>query len=234
MLAEITSLLADLPSDASRTDYLHAVVERNLLGKPTRRARELTSKHLTSLYALEPSVTLFRVFRKLWDLDVTARPMLALTMALARDPILRLSQAFVLGKHPGESVSPEEFQAVLNAEFGERLSAVSLASYARNLSGSWSQAGYLKGKAKKLRDIPAVTPVNATFCLLLAYLEGLSAQRLFTSSWAELLGGGIEDRVALATAASSRGLMVFMKAGGVMEARFPDLLFKEEEALLHE
>lgn len=234
MLAEISALCEHLPAHASPADYAAEVLDRNLLAKPTRKTRLLTLKHLVSMYGLDPAIPIFRAFRRLWDLDPAARPLLALTIALARDPLLRLSQGLVLAKASGEAVSPLEFRALLEAHLPDRLSPVSLASYARNLSGSWSLAGFLSGKAKKTRATPIVTPVNAAFCLFLGHLEGLTAQRLLMSPWGELLGGTMDDRMALAAAASSRGLMVFMRAGGVVEARFPGWLTTEEEAWLHE
>ena len=98
MFDEITVVLDRLPERASRVDYAGAVTEQNVLGKPTQKSRELTLRHLIMLYGLAPELPLFRVFRRLWGQDETAQPVLALT--LARDPLLRVSQDFILGKSP--------------------------------------------------------------------------------------------------------------------------------------
>ena len=56
MLAELEQLLSDLPADATREDYERAIVEENLLGKPTRFSRKATATHLWELYGLDPAV----------------------------------------------------------------------------------------------------------------------------------------------------------------------------------
>ena len=65
-------------------------------------------------------------------------------------------------------------------------------------------------------------------------MEGLSGQRLFTSQWMSLFNRAPAELEALATAASQRGLLVFLNAGGVKELRFPGYLTPEEERLRHE
>ena len=79
-----------------------------------------------------------------------------------------------------------------------------------------------------------VTPANVAFCLFLGHLEGLSGQRLFTSSWMNLLPGSPGELEALANSAFHRGLLVFLNAGGIKEVRFPDYLTPEEEKLCQE
>ena len=51
--------------------------------------------HMATLYALDPANPIFRALRRLWSLDENAQPMLALAVALARDPLLRGTQAFL-------------------------------------------------------------------------------------------------------------------------------------------
>jgi hypothetical protein len=54
------------------------------------------------------------------------------------------------------------------------------------------------------------------------------------SRWVRLLDRQPDETIALATAASKRGLLVFMAAGGVFESRFPGYLSAEEEGWLRE
>jgi hypothetical protein len=159
---------------------------------------------------------------------------LALTISLARDPILRVSWDLVVAKHVGEPVSAQEIVAVLAAADPDRLSQASLASYARNIRSTWTQAGFLKGSARKLRTAPRVTPTNVTFWLFLGHLEGLSGRRLFSSRWTALAGSTPDQLQDLAAAAANRGQIVFRSAGGVVEVRFPGYLTAEEEKWLHE
>lgn len=234
MLNELESLLGALPTCATREDYVADVVDANLLGKGTAKTRVLTAKHLVELYGLDENLCLFRVFHHLWLQDAQARPVLALTLALARDPLLRLSRPFMLSKRPGEQIERKEIETVLDQAKPGRFSAASLKSFAQNINGSWTQAGFLQGRMRKVRALPTVTPTNLTFALFLGHLEGLRAQRLFASDWARLVSGSQDELFALAQSASRRGLLVFMNAGGAMEVRFPGYLTQKEEAWLHE
>lgn len=234
MFDELTHLFEHTSPDTARERYRAEVVDFNVLGKPTQKSRVLTFGHLTELYGLDPAIPVFRVFRKLWAADEQARPVLALTLALVRDPVLRLSESFVLGKALGESVRREEVEELIASAEPDRFSPATLKSIAQNINSSWTQAGYLTGRARKLRTRANVTPTNITYALFLAHLEGLSGQRLFSSRWANLLSGSPGELEALANSASHRGQIVFLNAGGVKEVRFPGFLTAEEEQWLHE
>lgn len=234
MFDDLRTLFTYLPAQATRADYVSEVVVNNVLGKPTKKSRELGLRHLTTLYALDKKSPLFRAFRRLWPLDEAAQAVLALTAALARDPLLRGTQAFILAKQAGTSVAREDLEKLLAISHQERFSPASLKSFAQNVNGSWTAAGFLSGHSRKTRSIPVVTPVNVAFCLFLGHLEGLSGQRLFTSSWMKLLPGSPDELDALANSAHQRGLLVFLNAGGVKEVRFPDYLTPEEEKMCQE
>lgn len=234
MLAELEALLHAAPESAAKNDFARQVVDANLLGKRTVKSRKLTVRHLTGLYGLDDRLCLFRVFRRLWLQDAHARPVLALTLALARDPLLRMSCPLVLSKQPDEPLDRWEVENVLNQAEPGRFSAASLKSFAQNINSSWTQAGFLRGRARKVRASPAVTPTNLAFALFLGYLEGLRAQRLFTGDRVRLISNLQDDLIVLAQSASRRGLLVFLNTGGVMEVRFPGYLTPEEERLLHE
>lgn len=234
MLNELQTLMDSASGNTTKADYLSLILEANVLGKGTSKARQLTAKHLVELYGLDDKLCLFRVFRRLWRQDDQARPVLALTLALARDPLLCLSRSLLLAKPLGEPLERREVEKMLDRTEPGRFSAASLKSFAQNINGSWTQAGFLQGRAYKVRAIPVITPTNLAYALFLGYLEGLRAQRLFSSDWARLMSGSQNELVAMAQTASRRGLMVFMNAGGVMEVRFPGYLTPEEEEWLHE
>jgi len=234
MLDDLRVLFSHVPADGARADYTQAVFAENILGKPTKKSRELALRHLTALYGLDTQLPLFRALRRLWLADVAAQPVLALTAALARDPLLRGTQAFILAKKPGVLVTREDLEQCLATDHQDRFSPASLKSFAQNVNGSWTSAGYLCGRTRKIRSIPIVTPVNVTFCLFLGYLEGLSGQRLFTTPWMNLLPGSTENLEQMANSAFHRGLLVFLNAGGIKEVRFPDDITPGEEAMCQE
>lgn len=231
MLDDIRLLLAHTPRNAQHADFGAAVVDANILGKPTHKARELAWGHLSTLYALDDSNPIFRAMQRLWPLNEAAQPMLALAVALARDPLLRGTQNFVLSLAPGTPVRRETVEELLAATYPDRFSAASLKSFAQNISGTWTAAGLLHGRTHKTRVIPQPQPEALALLLFLGYLEGRTGQRLFTSDWLNLLGCSLDELEALASVASHRGLLVFMNAGGVKEVRFPGYLTPQEERI---
>lgn len=124
-----------------------------MLGKPTRKARELALRHMATLYALDPLNPIFRALRRLWPLDEAAQPLLALAVALARDPLLRGTQPFILGQVVGVSVLREAMEAFLSTTHPDRFSPASLKSFAQNVAGTWTAAGVLDGRVRKTRAV---------------------------------------------------------------------------------
>jgi hypothetical protein len=229
MLDDLRLLLAHTLPQATRADYASAVVDGNVLGKPTRKARELALRHMATLYGLDPANPIFRALRRLWPLNEAAQPLLALAVALARDPLLRGTQSFILGQATGVVVHREAVETVLKGANPERFSPASLKSFAQNVAATWAAAGFLHGRARKTRAAVQPHPESLTLLLFLGYLEGRTGQRLFSSDWMSLVGGSLDEIEALANTASHRGLLVFMNAGGVKEVRFPGYLTPEEE-----
>ncbi|KNE27045.1 hypothetical protein [Achromobacter spanius] len=234
MLDDLRALMAHTQPQASKADYTSAVVDSNVLGKPTRKSRELALRYMAALYALDLGNPIFRALRHLWALDESAQPMLALAVALARDPLLRSTQAFVLNKSPGTPLARETVEAFLDAAYPDRFSPASLKSFSQNLAGTWTAAGLLHGHVRKLRSLPEPRPETAAMLLFLGFLEGRTGQRLFTSEWTSLLCISPEEFESLASAASHRGLLVFMNAGGVKEVRFPGYVTADEEQIRQE
>ena len=234
MLDDLCALLEHTPAHATRADYVSAVVDDNVLGKPTRKARELALRHMATLYALDPANPIFRALRRLWPIDKAAQPLLALAVALARDPLLRGTQTFILGQALGAPVQRTAVEAFLEASHPERFSPASLKSFAQNVAGTWTAAGFLHGRVRKTRVASQLHPESIALLLFLGYLEGRTGQRLFSSEWTNLLGRSPDELEALANSASHRGLLVFMNAGGVKEVRFPGYLTPEEERIRQE
>lgn len=229
MLDDLRLLLALTSPTATREEYATAVVEGNVLGKPTRKARQLALRHLGVLYGLDRGNPIFRALRTLWQLEPAAQPLLALAAALARDPLLRATRTFIMGQEVGAPATRESFEAFLATEFPERFSPASVKSLAQNVAGTWTAAGFLSGHRRKARAVIQPSPEAMAMLLFLGFLEGRTGQRLFTSDWVTLASRSPEELEALASSASHRGLIVFMNAGGVKEVRFPGYLTKEEE-----
>ncbi len=67
MLEELSLVLNGVDVKVSAAGYRSAIIDDNILGKPTRTTRQRTAQRLTELYALDPDCTLFRLLRHVWS-----------------------------------------------------------------------------------------------------------------------------------------------------------------------
>lgn len=223
MLDELQATLADAPEDAPRPTYVEAIVGHNCLGKPTSATRVLSAQRLSELYALDPDVPLFRVMRHLWRLDERGRPLLAMLVALARDPLLAATAPAVVPLAAGEEFARGPMRQALRDAVGNRLNDATLEKVARNAASSWSQAGHLTGRTFKVRR--AVQPTFATVALamLLAYASGSRGDALFESDWLKVLDCHPSAARDLAIDAKRLGLIDLRMAGDVLDVDFDRL-----------
>jgi hypothetical protein len=217
MLAEVTELLGASPPRATRDDFLKAAVDENALGKPTASGRRLALQRLGELYGLDSRTRLFRVFQRLWLAENEGRPQLALLCALARDPLLRASAPAVMSLQPGVELLRGNLVAALRSVTRERLNDAILDKVARNVASSWSQAGYLDGRVRKIRHTIEPTPAATAFALWLGSLRGASGEALLSTRWAAVLDRSPAGLLPLALRAAQRGLIHARVGGGVTE-----------------
>ncbi len=220
MLPELGELLDALPAEADRLDYAAAIVDENVLGKPTLATRRATRQRLTELYALDPGVPLFRVLRRLWEFDgrdAGGRALLALLAALARDPLLRVTAAHVLGLAPGQGLERAAFADAIRARTGPRFNDAVLAKVAGNAAISWSHAGHLGGRTRRVRRIVVPTPAAAAMAVWLGEAEGLAGHGLIDSRWAAVLDVSGGALLPHAVEARRLGLIRLSAAGNVVD-----------------
>jgi len=235
MLEDLQLLLSYVSNqDSSKNDYLKAIKEDNCLGKRSIKNRTLTSKHLSYLYSLDPSITIFRALRYFWDRDIDGQPFLALLCSYSRDKLLRISSLLILQLAEGETITREKMEEYIDEKELDRFSKATLKSTAGNLNSTWTKSGHLVGKAKKIRSRAMATPGSVSYALFLGYLTGVRGESLFTSEYACLLDCSTARLIELAEDASCRGWIVFKRIGNVMEVQFPNLLTAQEKEWIHE
>lgn len=228
MLDELRSVLANCRPDATRDDYLTAIQGDNCLGKRTAATRRLSRQRLTELYALDPEVPLFRIMRRCWYSDRDGQAILALLLALARDPLLQASAPPVLQMRPGEELARQQMTDALNQAVGSRLSESTLDKVVRNAASSWTQSGHLKGRGRKIRQRVTPTPASTSFALLLGYLADKRGEALFESLWAQVLDEPSGELMRLAMDARRLGFLDMSQSGGVIDLTFSRLLAPSE------
>jgi hypothetical protein len=216
MLEDLVSVLGACGGGAGRADYTSAIVDENCLLKPTTATRRSSRQRLAELYALDPAIPLFRILRRLWDLDQAARPLFALLVALARDPLLRATAAPVIALRVGDVLTRPPVIEALRSVVGERLNDSILDKVARNAASSWTKAGHLTGRTHKTRRSVRATPAAVAFALYLGEAAGFRGDDLLSSGWLRVLDADSFRAKELAIEARRIGLIDLSTAGEVL------------------
>ena len=233
MLDELATLLRVCPEKAPRAEYVRVLVDENCLGKDTVSTRRLTLQRLTELYALDPSVSLFRVLRMFWGNEDKAHAQLALLAALARDPVLRATAPVILSMSEGEEVARQRLTDAVREAVEGRLNDATLDKVVRNTASSWTQAGHLEGRGRKKRKMIAPTPGAVAFALVLGYMLGARGKSLFESLFAHTLDRDEGALTFLAMDARRLGFLDIKAAGGMTVVSFDAILTEQEKRLIH-
>ncbi len=224
MLRELSLLLEEAPSGASRDDYTRLVIDENCLGKRTAATRKLSLQRLTELYGLDRRMLLFRVLGELWTHHESTRPLLALLLALARDPLLRATAAAVLGCPCGGTLCRQSVTAAVSRAAGDRLNPDTVDKVVRNAASSWTQSGHLRGTTSKVRQRVQATPAVTAYALLLGFAAGGAGQLLFETPWCAVLDAETGELMELAAAARRIGLLDLKQSGAMIEVSFGAML----------
>jgi len=233
MLEDIRTLFSYVKDqDSQKIDYANAIVNENCLGKRSERNRKLSSRHLMTLYSLEPSAATFRALRYFWVRDVEAQPLLALLCAYSRDALLRMGIPFVLSLAEGDVVDRAVFREFISKRAPGRFSESCLESLVRNLCGTLARSGHLE-KAVKIRKRAKATAGSVSYALFLGYLLRSRGEALFSTEFMRVVDCSAAYSIELAEEASRRGWIIFNHIGKVMEAQFPRLLTTEEKLQIH-
>jgi hypothetical protein len=234
MLREMSILVSSMPLSLLTDDFTKAILEENVLEKPTLSSRKKSLRHLVELYGLTSSKALFRVFWELSHADFDSLPQLCLVCVYARDLQLRQSFELVRTLRPGDVLQRAAMEQHLENGFPGRFSPAMKKSMAQNVNTTWTFGGHLAGKVKKVRRLPEPRPVSAAYAMFVGYLTGLRGQRLLDSAFAALVAANRSQLQTALALASARGLLSLKQAADIVEFDFSNLLTPAEQELLHE
>ena len=224
MFQELSLLLEAAPAEASRDDYAHLVIDDNCLGKRTTATRKLSLQRLRELYGLNRQILLFRVLRDMWENHGSSRPLLALLLAVARDPLLRATASVVIRSPYGLEVPRQSVTDVVSKAAADRLDRQTTDKVVRNALSSWTQSGHLRGSSSKIRQRVHATPAAAAYALLLGYGTGRRGRLLFETPWCAVLDAGAEELMEPAVAARRLGLLDLKQSGPMIDVSFATML----------
>lgn len=231
---DLETLLDSVPSGASNEDYRRAIREENVLAKNTDSTRRYLGQRLSQLYGLDEEILLFRVLRAYWERADRGRPLLALLLALARDPILRMTAPSILGMEQGEQLDKRALRDQIAEKAGDRFNETSVKKIAQMTASTWTQSGHLEGRVDKVRQRPENSPACTAYALLLGHLCGVRGELLFDTFWTRVTGSPEHELQDHAKTASRRGLLTYRNAGGVIEVDIEPALTPKELDLIHE
>jgi hypothetical protein len=217
MFEELQQVLQATTPEARRADYAAAIIEGNCLSKPTNSTRRLTNQRLGELYGLDPAISLFRVLRRLWELDADGRSLLALLAAIARDPLLAATGPAIIFLPDKAELRRDAMKDALLTVVGNRLNESTLEKVCRNAASTWAQSGHLEGRTFKKRRIVLPSPTAVAFAIYLAHAAGFRGAEIFSCGWLRLLDCDPSHARQLALDAKRIGLLDLRMAGDVVE-----------------
>jgi hypothetical protein len=221
MLQELDALFQAMPRGSNAADYRDAICVRNILGKTTVSTRQKSLRHLRELYVLDENVPIFRLLRRLYDLDPASLPLLALQLAWARDPLFRATADAILELSDGDLLEQGAVAAAVEASFPNQYSDNSKGNVSRNTGSSWTQTGHLAGRAKKVRKLVKPSTTAVTMALFLGTVTGYHGAAVFSNPWCRLLDLTPERAKALALEAHRAGRLNLRVLGEVIDLSFP-------------
>lgn len=219
----LVELLRAVPADAPHDRYQEAVVDDNVLGRPTQAGRHRSFRHLRELYFLDPSRREFTALRRLWEVDTDAQPLMAGILAFTRDGILRASFAAIQQAPPGGIVTSDDLTKSIAAVYGVDLSESTLGKTGRNTGACWTQTGHLAGRTKKVRQSIEAFPAAVAYAAYLGHLAGKRGAGVLETPWAAVLDLAVGAGVDALRRAHTQGLLDLLVAGNVVDVSFPML-----------
>lgn len=217
----LIELLRAVPADASQQRYREAVVDDNLLGRPTQAGRLRSFRHLRELYFLDPSRREFAALRRLWDVDPDAKPLIAGILAYTRDGILRASFSAVQQVPPGGIITSDDLTKAVTVVYGADLSESTLGKTGRNTGACWTQTGHLVGRTRKVRQSIEPFPAAVAYAAYLGHLAGNRGNGVLDTPWAALLDVPSGAALDALRSAHTQGLIDLLVAGNVVDISFP-------------
>lgn len=222
-IPHLVELLWKVPSDAPAEGYREAVVESNVLGRPTQTGRQRSFRHLRELYFLDPARPEFTALRHFWNIDPASSPLLAGLLAFTRDEVLRASFTAIADLPVGSSVTSADLTATIAAQFGNEMSESTLGKAGRNTGACWTQTGHLAGRSKKVRSEVVPRPASIAFAAYLGHLAGARGLGVLDNQWSQILGLAPGRTLQALRDAHTQGLLDLLVAGNVVDVTFPAL-----------
>ena len=223
---DLETLLSRVPRALKKGAYRSAILNDNVLGKPTMVTRLRSADVLSKLYELDIFSESFHYFLLLWQHSESHRELLAMLMALHTDSLLSSTADVILNTGVGRDLLKSDLRDALLGKLSDIDSSVTYAesvveSTIRNIAASWTQSGHLEGRVRKIRR--SVTPTIESVCLAayLARKDAIAVNSMFTSKYFRVFDASVTEFRALLRDAYLAELLEYRESQDVFEVRFP-------------
>lgn len=213
----LDALLEAVPQGSPFEAYVAAVIDDNVLARPTFQGRKRALRHLRELYYLDEQRPEFRALRMAASDDPHTLPLLAGLLAFTRDELFRASWPAVARTAEGSLVTPQGISDAVAGSGVVGLGQATLAKVGRNVAASWTQTGHLSGRATKRRTKVDARPAAVAYAAFLGHLAGHRGAGLVATAWFDLLDLPPSMRREALDVAHRRGLLDVRSAGDMLE-----------------
>lgn len=223
MFAELEKVMAYSLDGDNFLDSLR----QNVTGKKSNSGVEKTANYLKQLYGFDIQCPVFKAFKYFWRIsEAGEKPLIAFLYAVHRDAILAESIQVQHGLNPGEKVMIERFEDVIERYHPNQYSVNTRRSMAQNIASSWKQAGFIEGKVRNIKTLPAISHRVACFAFLLAYLNGDRGDFIWGNKCVNALCLNEGQLRELAIECAKKDFLQYHYAGNVTSISFTNLLYK--------
>lgn len=210
-------------------DSYFQALDNNVTGKKSADGIKQTARFLKIIYGFDKSSPTFKIFKFFWNaIDTNERELITFLYALNSDYLLSESIDVIVKTRIADKTTVESFELNVEKYHPNRFTKNTLRSVAQNIASSWKQAGFITGKVKNIRTQPEISYKAVAFAFIMAYLNGLRGDFIWSGKWVKALCLNENQLRDLAIEASKRGLIHYQYAGNVSSITCQELFNKLE------
>jgi len=199
-----------------RESLTDSILSKNIFCKRTDSARLGGLRDMIAIYGFDSPPPVTRALLSLWH-ATRDRSLLLGQLAIARDPILRVTAPIILDMQPGETSGFRTMMAYLESHYPRRFSSGTLRAVGERCISSWVQMGHLRQGRVRERVPVVAESAHAAFASFLAICCGFSGRSILESGWFQMLDISPEQAMSLLRRAEAEGQIDLHVAGHVFE-----------------
>lgn len=199
-----------------RKNVANSILSKNIFCKRTESSRSGGLRDMIAIYGFDSPPPVTKALLSLWR-ATRDRSLLLGQLAIARDPILRVTAPVILDMQPGEASGFRTMMTYLESQYPRRFSSGTLRAVGERCISSWAQMGHLRQGRVRERVPVVAESAHAAFASLLAICCGFSGRSILESGWFQMLDLSPEQAMSLLRRAEAEGQIDLHVAGHVFE-----------------